>query len=142
MTVTAESQTNIEANIAPLLEQFVVSIMGSIVPVELATPEPRDEVVLCEIKVEGVSYKLTCQPCINEPTSSPALSPREQEIVRLVMKGLSTRGIAGVLEISPWTVCTHIRHVFSKLDVNSRAEMVAQVLGEGIFIGEGSIEGS
>jgi DNA-binding CsgD family transcriptional regulator len=47
------------------------------------------------------------------------------------MKGLSTRGIAAVLEISPWMVITHLRRIFSKLNVNSRAEMVACVLKEG-----------
>ncbi|MCB0208589.1 MAG: helix-turn-helix transcriptional regulator [Anaerolineae bacterium] len=56
------------------------------------------------------------------------LSPREQEIVRLVAKGHSNKVIAKVLDISPWTVSTHLRRVFVKLEVSSRAEMVARVL--------------
>lgn len=56
------------------------------------------------------------------------LSPREQEIVRLVAKGYPNKTIAGILDISPWTVSTHLRRVFAKLGVNSRAEMVATAI--------------
>jgi DNA-binding CsgD family transcriptional regulator len=73
----------------------------------------------------------TGQSVSKEGSPHHTLSPREQEVIRLVMKGLSTRGIAAVLEISPWTVITHLRRIFSKLNVNSRAEMVACVLKEG-----------
>jgi DNA-binding CsgD family transcriptional regulator len=55
------------------------------------------------------------------------LSPREIEIVRLVAKGLPNKTIAGVLEISPWTVATYLRRVFAKLGVGSRAAMVARL---------------
>jgi DNA-binding CsgD family transcriptional regulator len=55
------------------------------------------------------------------------LSPRELEIVRLVAKGLANKTIGGVLDISPWTVASHIRRVFAKLGVSSRAAMIARV---------------
>ena len=35
--------------------------------------------------------------------------------------------VADILEISAWTVGTHIRRIFAKLGVNSRAAMVAKV---------------
>jgi len=35
--------------------------------------------------------------------------------------------IADVLNISSWTVCTHLRRIFAKLGVGSRAAMVAQL---------------
>ena len=60
------------------------------------------------------------------------LSPREQEIVRLVAKGYPNKTIAGVLDISPWTVSTNLRRIFAKLAVNSRAEMVASALVTGL----------
>ncbi|MEZ4618345.1 MAG: helix-turn-helix transcriptional regulator [Caldilineaceae bacterium] len=63
------------------------------------------------------------------------LSPREQEIVRLVAKGYPNKTIAGVLDISPWTVSTHLRRIFAKLGVNSRAEMVASALVTGLVDG-------
>ena len=62
------------------------------------------------------------------------LSPREQEIVRLVARGRPNKAIAAILEISPWTVSTHIRRIFAKLGVNSRSEMVACALALGISL--------
>lgn len=69
------------------------------------------------------------------PPHGPAvcLSPREQEIARLVSNGLPNKAIASILDISPWTVGTHLRRVFGKLGVSSRAEMVARVLKEDLL---------
>ncbi len=63
----------------------------------------------------------------DESNTAVTLSPRECEIIRLVAKDLSNKEIAAVLEISPWTVATHLRHVFAKLGVRSKAAMVACV---------------
>ncbi|MGZ4888901.1 MAG: LuxR C-terminal-related transcriptional regulator, partial [Candidatus Angelobacter sp.] len=38
--------------------------------------------------------------------------------------------IADVLNISSWTVCTHVRRIFAKLGVGSRAAMVAKTMEE------------
>lgn len=57
------------------------------------------------------------------------LSPRELQIARLVADGATNRAIARSLEISLWTVSTHMRRIFTKLGVSSRAEMVAQFFG-------------
>jgi DNA-binding CsgD family transcriptional regulator len=61
------------------------------------------------------------------------LSPREHEIVRMVAKGHPNKVIADVLNISSWTVCTHLRRIFAKLGVGSRAAMVAQLLELGVL---------
>jgi len=63
--------------------------------------------------------------------SGPHLSPREKEIVRMVAEGHPNKVIADVLAISSWTVCTHLRRIFAKLGVCSRAAMVAQLLQMG-----------
>ena len=52
------------------------------------------------------------------------LSERELQIVELVAQGKSNKQIAKKLKISEWTVSTHLRRVFAKLNVDSRAEMV------------------
>ena len=56
-----------------------------------------------------------------------SLSPRQCEIARLVAKDLTNKEIAAVLEISSWTVATHLRSIFDRLGVHSRAAMVARI---------------
>jgi DNA-binding CsgD family transcriptional regulator len=67
-----------------------------------------------------------------DPLSGINLSPREREIARLISKGYPNKAIAAVLEISCWTVGTHLRRVFAKLGVTSRAAMVARLMELGL----------
>lgn len=98
-------------------------------------PESEGEPVL-DIEVGG--YRWTATRCdLIPPAIDPSLSPREREIVRMVALGLTNRAIASALEISPWTVSTYLRRVFGKLDVNSRAAMVAQAIKLGLHSGTG-----
>jgi DNA-binding CsgD family transcriptional regulator len=62
-----------------------------------------------------------------------SFSPRESEIARMVAKGYPNKTIAAVLEISSWTVCTHLRRMFAKLRVSSRAAMVARMMDIGLL---------
>jgi DNA-binding CsgD family transcriptional regulator len=87
-----------------------------------------DEVVL-DAEIDGFHYFLVKAPKSTRPQIS--LSPREKEIVRMVAQGHPNKVIAGVLNISSWTVCTHLRRVFAKLGVGSRAAMVARLLEMG-----------
>lgn len=50
------------------------------------------------------------------------LSPREKEVLALVAQGLSNLEIGQALFISHVTVKVHVRHIFEKLGVKSRAE--------------------
>lgn len=56
--------------------------------------------------------------------SASALTPREQEIVRLLLSNGRVRSIADQLEISPHTVRNHLRSVFRKLGVHSQVELI------------------
>jgi len=53
------------------------------------------------------------------------LSPREQEIVRAAVSGLSTQEIADRLAISQATVKAHLSHIFQKLGVRDRIQLAA-----------------
>jgi len=56
------------------------------------------------------------------------LTVREQEVLELILLGKSNREIAGDLFISESTVKTHVRNIFSKYDVGSRAELISILL--------------
>lgn len=57
------------------------------------------------------------------------LTAREQEILRQVISGLPSSGIAAALAVSPYTVQDHLKSVFAKFGVRSRGELVARALG-------------
>ncbi|WP_344495714.1 LuxR C-terminal-related transcriptional regulator [Nonomuraea monospora] len=57
------------------------------------------------------------------------LTPREQEIAELVARGLSNRGIADELVISPATVARHVANILSKLGFATRTQIAAWVVG-------------
>ena len=82
------------------------------------------------ILVDTVVGNTRCLLLVQEPTLMVRLSPREQEIARMVANGRTNSAIAGALDISVWTVSTHLRRIFAKLAVGSRAEMVAHLLGQ------------
>jgi DNA-binding CsgD family transcriptional regulator len=90
--------------------------------------ELKDEAeeIMMDAEVDGVRYLLVKMP--KPAHGQVSLSPREQEIVRMVAQGHPNKVIADVLSISSWTVCTHLRRIFAKLGVGSRAAMVARHL--------------
>jgi two-component system, NarL family, nitrate/nitrite response regulator NarL len=90
--------------------------------------EEREHIVL-DAELDGSHYLLVRLPRTQQ--APIVLSPRELEIVRMVAQGHPNKVIADVLNISSWTVCTHLRRVFSKLGVCSRAAMIARVLENG-----------
>jgi DNA-binding CsgD family transcriptional regulator len=90
------------------------------------------EGVLVDLEVDGVRCVLVRRPAVADH-ADVALSPREREIARMVAKGYPNKVIARVLEISSWTVSTHLRRIFAKLGVSSRAAMVANILEEGLL---------
>lgn len=102
------------------------------VPDNVTTPADHSHAavngtVIAETNVDGVRYvMLRCAPKPTEALLS--LSPRERDIVNLIIKGYPNKMIAELLDISAWTVGTHLRRIFAKLGVTSRAAMVARYL--------------
>ena len=58
----------------------------------------------------------------------PPLSPREEEVLRLLAKGHRSKEIADELGIGLGTVNTYVRHIYEKLHVRSRAEAVVRLV--------------
>ena len=57
------------------------------------------------------------------------LTPREEEVLGLSVKGYRSKEIADALSLGVQTVQTHFRNIYEKLQVRSRAEAVARYLG-------------
>lgn len=58
------------------------------------------------------------------------LSPREHQIVRLLISGESAKSIARILGITPGTTQNHIKHIYLKLGVSSRGELFGRFIDE------------
>lgn len=67
-----------------------------------------------------------------------ALSPREREVLRLVMAGCSNREIGDALFISAQTASKHVSHVLSKLGLVSRTAAAAYAAAHGLRPAPGS----
>ena len=57
------------------------------------------------------------------------LTPRERDVVSLLVSGASTRDIADRTHLTVATVNTYLKRIFSKLGVHSRVELVARMAG-------------
>jgi DNA-binding CsgD family transcriptional regulator len=59
--------------------------------------------------------------------ASHGLSPREQEVLHLLGRGLTTAAIAEGLGISPHTVRDHLKHLYSKTGAKGRSELLGMI---------------
>jgi DNA-binding CsgD family transcriptional regulator len=93
--------------------------------------DDKNRKVLFDAEFDGMRCLVVREPKTTEARVS--CTPREREIARMVAKGYPNKAIAAVLEISSWTVGTHLRHMFAKLGVSSRAAMVARIIEAGLI---------
>jgi two-component system nitrate/nitrite response regulator NarL len=61
-----------------------------------------------------------------------ALTPRELDVLSMLVQGASTTGIASTLYLSPKTIRTHVQRVLAKLEVHSRVEAVSFAVRHGV----------
>ena len=76
---------------------------------------------------EAIAYARRGRRERKRPASGWAsLTPAELDVVRLVSEGLGNKDIATRLFISPRTVQTHLTHVYTKLGLTSRVQLVQE----------------
>ena len=61
----------------------------------------------------------------SSPIVTMSVSPRQREIMRLVASGLSDKEIAARLQVSPFTVRTHLQRLYAQHGLHNRAEAAA-----------------
>jgi predicted ATPase/DNA-binding CsgD family transcriptional regulator len=106
--------------------------------VDLARAELGAEVVTALLaEGNGLSPHQAAGPMIGEHVSDQVrraepwpgpLTDREREVALLVADGLSNRAVGEKLFISQATAARHLANIFDKLDMSSRAELIAWVL--------------
>ena len=62
-----------------------------------------------------------------------ALTPREMEVLRLIVEGADNTAIGLALSISPHTVKQHVANIFEKLGVRGRVQAAVYAVRAGIF---------
>ncbi|HLY13048.1 MAG TPA: response regulator transcription factor [Candidatus Limnocylindrales bacterium] len=89
---------------------------------------PMSELVAA-IRAAGLGEAVPASP--GARTIDPTLTTREQEIARLVVGGRSNGEIGAALAITTKTVEGHLRRMFERLGIESRAELSARAVAEG-----------
>lgn len=81
-------------------------------------------------RMKHLEYQLKTETQMERIFNKFKVSPREQEIIRLVLKGKSNKEIEDTLYISLPTVKSHIYNAYKKLGVKSRVELIHFIQGK------------
>jgi len=65
--------------------------------------------------------------------SGRIVTPRQEEILKLIKNGKTNSEIAEVLNCSPWTIKNHIQAILRKLDSNTRTHAISRAMSLGIL---------
>lgn len=69
------------------------------------------------------------QPPLAQALAHDLLTPRENDVVALILKGHSSGSIGQTLQISPGTVKIHRKNAYRKLNISSQAQLFARLIG-------------
>ncbi len=118
-----------------LLKGLVNQVVASEAPLKVLQQTAQTiEEVIAEFDIDGTDYYLVrSRSTVETTTSQISLSPREKAIANLVAQGLPNKCIGSQLNISPWTVSTHLRRMFTKLNVTSRTAMISRLFQENLL---------
>ena len=96
---------------------------------------PRQALIDCIRRVHagGTCVPVNLASKLAERLSSKGVSEREIDVLKLMAQGKSNKEIGSALFISSGTVKSHVKSIFAKLNVNSRAEAVAHAAHRGLI---------
>lgn len=123
-------------------QRLVLVPPGTPAPPSVTAPTPAPQELVLDgrryrlVPVDGEAAPTTPPPplesastLVERSTPADVLTARELQIVALVAEGRANKQIAAELGISEWTVSTHLRRIYAKLDVDTRAAMVNRCYG-------------
>lgn len=103
----------------------LVKVVRSASPGTDQTPEGRRKLLADLCKLLGGQAPA---PAPKKPTALPKFPPRTQAVLTALLAGKSEKEVATQLEMSVHTVHVHVKAIYKKLDVTSRAELMAKCL--------------
>ena len=86
------------------------------------------ERALVETLVQNVAWLHSAPADAQKSDIFATLSPREREVMDLLLSGKSRKAVAQQLTLSTHTVADYLKQIYAKLDVNSRAELLAKFI--------------
>lgn len=123
---TCRSEVTQHAPPAGTIEAQLRALVATLDSADDASAAVRLSGVVLDETVDG--YRLVVLRQHRQPgPHRAALSKREFQIAQMVAGGHSNKMIAVALAISLSTVSTYLRRIFNKLQVSTRASMVAQI---------------
>lgn len=129
---------NLNRHVSSALKQNVSGyLLKSIGATELFTAINKvnnGEFYFCEeINQKIISEYTSIIGGLSSKSSIDALSPREKEVLQLVVEGFTGKEIASKMNISPKTVEHHRYHLMSKLKCSNVAGLIRMAIEEGII---------
>jgi DNA-binding CsgD family transcriptional regulator/tetratricopeptide (TPR) repeat protein len=138
-TLRAEIEVPLRPNWRPALERTVANARLTLgaqtfsTAWDLGGARLLDDVVADALQVKIAAGALNSR--VERPDAAPhpfGLSPREEDVLRLLVGGCSDRDIAERLFISPRTVSKHVGAILAKLGVLSRGEAAVFAVRQGL----------
>jgi len=121
---------------APYAERIAAEVRARLGESAFAAAWKQGQAVPFEHALAGalalVSSAVEQPPPVDSDASGFGLTPRELDVLRLLVEGRSDREIGETLFIGTRTVQTHVANLFAKLGVNTRAEAAAVAVRRGL----------
>ena len=111
-----------------IFEPPMAGEIPAMIPVASEAPAMNDGATISDDAVSSSNEDPSKSP-MGEIARRYGLSPREAEVFELWATGHGAKAIQDKLVLSPSTVKTHVRHIYEKCDVHSRAEIIALIEG-------------
>jgi len=81
----------------------------------------------------AIAHRVLATFSQHEEEQCDPMTPREKEVLRLIAKGFTLLKVAEALGVSRHTIAGHVKNIYRKLEVSSRAEATQQAIRMGVI---------